>query len=214
MKKKVAIVDYGLGNLFSIYQACEYAGLSPKITSSVNEISTSDGLILPGVGSFGDAMTNLNESNLLEPILKFAKSGKSFLGICLGMQLLFTESEEFGSHLGLDLIKGKIVKFPISNLNSSIPRVPQIQWNKIHKPEHNSWVKSVLEQNIDGDYMYFVHSYYAIPNSESNILSITNYGNIEYASSVMKDNITGIQFHPEKSAKQGLEIYKSWAKQI
>lgn len=214
MKRKVAILDYGLGNLFSIYQACEFVGLSPIITSNSNEINNSDGLILPGVGAFGDAMKNLNENDLIIPIINFAKSGKPFLGICLGMQLLFSESEEFGINKGLDLIKGQIKKFPVKNEIGEKNLVPQIQWNQIFKSNSKGWENSALMNNNEGDYMYFVHSYFAIPSNKLDMLSYTIYADTKYASSVKRDNITGIQFHPEKSSKQGLQIYKTWSEQL
>ncbi len=150
----------------------------------------------------------------IEPIHDFVKTGKQFLGICLGMQLLFSQSEEFGINRGLDLIHGNIVKFPKTNNENNFLQVPQIQWNKIHKSREKEWNNSPLEGINDGEYMYFVHSFYAIPKDENVILSYTEYGGIEYASSVIKDNIVGLQFHPEKSAKEGIKIYQNWASQI
>jgi glutamine amidotransferase len=211
---KVAIVDYGLGNLFSIDQACRQAGLSSFITSDVDFISTSDALILPGVGAFGDAMNSLKVNNLVSPIHNFVQTGKPFMGICLGMQLLFTESEEFGKHVGLNLIPGRIVRFPQTNSDGQLIRVPQIQWNQIRCPENKSWQNSVLKDIPNGSYMHFVHSYYAIPDDAANILSTSKYEGIEYTSAVVKDNITGIQYHPEKSAGLGIKIYENWAHYI
>lgn len=211
MSSSVAIVDYGLGNLFSINQACEYVGLKPVITADVKVLENANALILPGVGAFGDAAQSLTENKLIEPILEFVESGKPFLGICLGMQLLFTQSEEFGHHQGLNLIKGKIKKFPPFDQTGKLNKVPQIQWNQIYKNTNETWNKSPLKDIEDGTFMQFVHSYYAEPEERSKILSFTEYGGIQYASSVIQDNIVGIQFHPEKSAAQGLMIYKSWA---
>jgi len=210
----VAIIDYGLGNLFSINNACEQVGLSTIITSDISKISNADALILPGVGAFRDAMDSLNQNNLTQTIYEFVSTGKPFLGICLGMQLLFSESEEFGSHKGLDLIKGKVVKFPsINNVGEDI-RVPQIQWNQIYAENINRWNDSPLKNIPEGTYMHFVHSYYAIPEEKNNILTYTEYGGIRYTSAVMKDNIIGIQYHPEKSAKEGINIYRNWANYI
>jgi glutamine amidotransferase len=211
MKKKVAIIDYGLGNLFSIRQACEKVGLDPVITADLHLIAEADGLILPGVGAFGDAMRGLQQNNLIDSLYNYVKTGKPFLGICLGMQLLFTESEEFGLHIGLDLIKGRIIKFPKKNSIGEIIRVPQIQWNQIYKNTHEAWENSPLNNVNDGAYMHFVHSYYAVPENEDSVLSYSEYEGIRYASAVKKDNIIGIQYHPEKSGKQGIEIYQSWA---
>jgi glutamine amidotransferase len=207
MKKKILILDYGLGNLFSITQACEAIGIDVIVSKDIIDIKNADAIILPGVGAFGDAMNSLNQNNLIIPIKEFIATGKPFLGICLGMQLLFTKSEEFGENAGLNLIKGEIKKFPQEN---KIYRVPQIQWNKIYQNDADLWGTSPLKNIKNGEYMYFVHSYYAIPEDKSVILSYTNYGDIKYASSVIKDNVIGIQFHPEKSAEEGLKIYKEW----
>ncbi|MDP1725458.1 MAG: imidazole glycerol phosphate synthase subunit HisH [Bacteroidota bacterium] len=214
MSSKVVIVDYGLGNIFSINQACKHVGLDSTITSDPKHILNADALILPGVGAFGDAMNSLRENNLIEPILDFVKTGKPFLGICLGMQLLFTESEEFGEHKGLNLVPGKIVRFPEFNSNSKVVRVPQIQWNQIYKNDPLVWNSSPLIDIEEGTYMHFVHSYYAIPQSNDNILSYSEYEGVRYASAVAKDNIVGVQFHPEKSADQGLKIYRNWSNYI
>jgi len=210
----VAIIDYGLGNLFSINNACKLVGLNTIITSDINKISKADALILPGVGAFGDAINSLNENNLTQTIYEFVRTGKPFLGICLGMQLLFSESEEFGSHKGLDLIKGKVVKFPPFNKLGESIRVPQIQWNQIYAEDINRWNESPLKNISEGTYMHFVHSYYAIPEENNNILTYTEYGGIRYTSAVMKDNIIGIQYHPEKSAEAGINIYRNWANYI
>ena len=211
MNKKVAIIDYGLGNLFSINNACKSVGLDTIITSDKNIINNADALILPGVGAFGDAMDSLNNNNLIQIIYKFVETGKPFLGICLGMQLLFSESEEFGFHKGLNLIKGKVVKFPVINNNGNKILVPQIQWNQIYAEDNNTWEASPLKNISQGAYMHFVHSYYVIPENQKNVLTYSEYEEIRYASSVIKDNIIGIQFHPEKSAKDGLKIYQNWA---
>jgi glutamine amidotransferase len=214
MNLKVAIIDYGLGNLFSINQACEHVGLNPVITSDIEIISEADALILPGVGAFGDAMNSLKENNLIDPVLNFVKSGKPFMGICLGMQLLFTESEEFGSNKGLNLIEGKIVRFPELNNKGEVIRVPQIQWNQIYKNTSALWDSSPLKNIDEGTYMHFVHSYYAIPANKETILSYSEYEDVKYASAVIKDNVIGIQYHPEKSAEAGLKIYQNWANYI
>ena len=190
---KVAIVDYGLGNLFSINQACLHVGLDTKITSDLNEIKNADAMILPGVGAFGDAMNYLKKSELIEPIKEFVETGKPFLGICLGMQLMFTESEEFGSNKGLNLIEGKILKFPKHDGSNNIVKVPQIQWNRISKNTDELWDNSSLKGIPEDSYMHFVHSFYAKPDNDTHILSFTEYADIRYASSVIKNNITGYQ---------------------
>jgi len=214
MSVKVGIIDFGLGNLFSIKNACQQVGLETVITADPKVIKMVDALILPGVGAFSDAMNELIEKNITSAIFEFVKTGKSFLGICLGMQLLFSESEEFGNSKGLDLIKGKIVKFPAFNGEGVKTRVPQIQWNQIYSADDKRWGKSSLKNILEGTYMYFVHSYYAIPKDRDVILSKSLYGGIRYASAVVKDNITAYQYHPEKSGKEGLKVYKNWANQI
>jgi len=210
INKNVVIIDYGLGNMFSISQACSKVGLKTTITSDPNIICNSDALILPGVGAFGDAMKSLEQLNLIDTIRDFAKTGKPFLGICLGMQLLFNESEEFGTHKGLGLIEGKIHKFRFTQTEPKCIKIPQIQWNKIYFKIENAWNDTSLSGVENNSFMYFVHSYYAKPHDESLILSYSKYADLEYCSSVKKNNITGIQFHPEKSGELGINIYKNW----
>lgn len=214
MRIKVAIVDYGLGNLFSVNSACELVGLDAVITSDVETVRKSDAVILPGVGAFGTAMDTLRETNLLDSIFDFVKTGKPFFGICLGMQLMFTESDEFGTNKGFDFIKGKIVKFPERNAEGSIIRVPQIQWNQIWQNKKEIWNASPLRNIEDGSYMQFVHSYYAVPEDTNTILSFSEYEGVRYASAVIKDNLVGMQYHPEKSADKGILIYQNWANYI
>ncbi len=208
-RKKVVIIDYHLGNLFSVKQACDTVGIDAVISSDKHEIACADALILPGVGAFIEAMKNLNDLNLIQPIKDAVSSGKPLFGICLGLQLLFTKSEEFGSGTGLDLIPGVIRKFPAEFKGVSL-KVPQIQWNKINSYE-NSWEDTALSEISEGEFMYFVHSYYVDPAEETGVLTKTNYGGLEYCSSILKNNIFAVQFHPEKSADKGLSIYKNWA---
>ena len=151
--------------------------------------------------------TPIKEYKLDETIFEFVESGKPFLGICLGLQLLFEHGEEFGSYNGLGLLKGSVKKFKIQNYNNIKYPVPQIGWNRIAKYNQN-WNNSLLSENEDGDFMYFVHSYYVLPENKNIIISTTKYGEIEYCSSVMKDNIFACQYHPEKSGESGLKIYK------
>jgi len=210
-KIKVSIIDYGMGNLFSVKQACEHIGLRTLVTSKAEDVFKADGLILPGVGSFGNAMSNLTNLGLGEAITDFIKKGKPFMGICLGMQLLFSESDEFGKHKGLDLIKGKVIKFSAIDKDGNKAKVPQVGWNRIKKYSHGSaWDKSPLKNIREGSFMYFVHSYYCNPGDSRFIASTTEYAGIEYCSSVLKDNIYASQFHPEKSAQGGLQIYSNW----
>lgn len=208
--KKILIIDYKLGNLFSVNQALTNIGLNVKITSSADEIESADAIVLPGVGAFSDAMNNLEELNLINPIKRFIDSGKPFLGICLGLQLLFTESEEFGFTKGLGIVKGKVKRFNNHNNEGETRKVPQIAWNQIHELDGHSWKNTPLAPIKNGEFMYFVHSFYVEPD-ELVALSMTNYDGQNYVSSIKKNNIFACQFHPEKSAKEGLKIYNTWA---
>ena len=207
MNTKIAIIDYKMSNLFSVKAACEKVGLSPIVTSNGEEILSSDLAILPGVGAFGSAMDNIKSLNLDKIIYKYIESGKFFMGICLGLQLLFENSEEFGyAKQGLGIIKGTVKKFNFKK-NEKI-YVPQIGWNKIFINEKKSNTLP-LKKDLDKSYLYFVHSYYVVPEDSKVILSETKYGEFNYCSSILKDNIFACQFHPEKSGTTGLEIYKN-----
>jgi len=210
---KIAIIDYGMGNLFSVQHACKFIGAKPFVTSDRKKILSADATILPGVGAFGRAMQYLEQLDLIETTKAFIQTGKPFMGICLGMQLLFSESDEFGHTKGLDLIKGKVKKFPIKNENGETVKIPQISWNQIFRTD-NSITNSPLKDIHNGEFMYFVHSYYAHPLEKKFTTTVTKYADIEYCSSILKKNIFATQFHPEKSAKKGLSIYKNWAKII
>lgn len=211
MAKKVVIVDYQLGNLFSVKQVLDNINLDVTISSNPSDIITADAIILPGVGAFKDAMDNLNGMGLVEPIKFFIKSGKPFLGICLGLQLLFTDSEEFGSAEGLNVIKGKVKRFANRSANGHVVKVPQIAWNAIQAVNHRTWMDTPLNDTMEYADMYFVHSFYVVPEDESVILTKTEYGGLSYASSIYKDNIFACQFHPEKSGNEGIDIYRNWA---
>lgn len=210
----IAILDYGLGNLYSINQACFHVGIDAKITTNKDDIKNAEALILPGVGAFGDAMAYLNDKDLINSIRDFVLSGRQFLGICLGMQLMFSESEEFGNHPGLNFIRGKICRFPSIDDNLSKEKIPQIQWNQLIMSDENLWKNSALASLPDRSYVNFVHSYYAAPENSKVVLSYTEYAGIRYASSVKTRNITGFQFHPEKSGEVGLDIFRNWANSI
>lgn len=206
MKPNIVIIDYGLGNLFSVKQAFMHLGVIPKITSDRSEISNADAIVIPGVGAYKCAMDNMREAGIIDIIKEKVEKGVPFLGVCLGLQLLFTESEEFNSTQGLDLIKGKVVKFS----SCSETRIPQIGWNSLEKKDTKSWKKSPLEGISSDNYFYFVHSYYVIPSNASVVLSNTTYGCNTYVSSIQYENIFACQFHPEKSGELGLKIYNNW----
>jgi len=196
-----------MSNLHSVEAACRKVGLSSAITSDASQILDAKIAILPGVGAFGEAMDQLVESKLDECIYRFIESGRPFVGICLGLQLLFEMSEEFGSHSGLGLIKGSVRKFQFNGGENIKYPVPQIGWNKIQQ-NGDQWNETLLCKNRDNDFMYFVHSYYVDPEDEQVILTTTTYGNQEYCSSVQYNNIFASQFHPEKSGEIGLKIYQ------
>lgn len=198
----IAIIDYDMGNLRSVQKGFERAGHKCIITRNPKDILDASHVVLPGVGAFKDCMENLNNYGLIEPIVDTINQGKPFLGICLGLQLLFTEGEEFGIHKGLNIIKGKVVKF---SFDAPQLKIPHMGWNdiKIAKP-------SPIFKNIpENSYFYFVHSYYVVPEDKNIIASTTDYG-IEFVSSIWKDNIFACQFHPEKSQKLGLQILKNF----
>jgi glutamine amidotransferase len=207
--KNVIIIDYQLGNLYSVKQACDTVGINSKISSEKEDILNADALILPGVGAFIEAMNNLKKLNLDLAIIQKVKSGVPIFGICLGLQLLFTESEEFGAGKGLDLISGVIKRFPELYQNRKI-RVPQIAWNNIYNHDQD-WRKTALKEIRNNEFMYFIHSYYVEPQDKNNILTQTNYDGVEFCSSVNYQNIFATQFHPEKSSDKGISIYKNWA---
>ncbi len=213
-RPKVAIINYGMGNLFSVKQACKYCGLDAIITYSRDEIRSADAVILPGVGAFADAMETLQRLHLTDTIKEAAFSSKPFMGICLGMQLLCKRSYEFGEHNGLGIVKGSVVRLDKpKDSQGNILKVPQVGWNTIYKRESSrgSWQDSLLEGLSDGEYMYFVHSYYVKLHAPQLCLSMTRYGDIEFCSSLKYKNIFACQFHPERSGAQGLKIYKALA---
>lgn len=209
LKKNVVIIDYQLGNLFSVKQACDTVGINAKISSEKADVLNADALILPGVGAFIEAMNNLKKLGLDVAIKEKVKNGTPLFGICLGLQLLFSESEEFGSGKGLDIISGIIKRFPEKIENRKV-KVPHIAWNTIYSI-NQQWGKTPLMELENNVFMYFIHSYYVKPTSDTCILTATNYDGIEFCSSVLEKNIFATQFHPEKSADKGVAIYKNWA---
>lgn len=202
----LAIIDYGVGNLFSLSRSLEYLEVECKITRSLDELKSADRIILPGVGAFGDARKKLEELSLVEPIQELAASGKPFLGICLGMQLLFDKSDEFGEHLGLGLIPGRIVSMREAFDQANIDlKVPQIGWNKLDVQNAESPLVKSLGEN---DFVYYVHSYYAM-DCEEHLVADSEYG-LSIPGIVQNKNVYGTQFHPEKSGDVGLNILKAF----
>lgn len=207
IERPVAIVDYRMGNLYSVRRACEAAGMMAIITSDRNEILSAPLVILPGVGAFGDAMATLHELDLVSVIRDVANSGTALVGICLGLQLLMTESEEFGQHGGLDLIPGTVRRLDGRTSGSGRLKVPEIGWNSVAPVR--SWEGTPLQPVPPQTHMYFVHSYYVLPAADDFILSHTSYGATTFCSSVQKKNVFACQFHPERSGPTGLKMYEA-----
>jgi glutamine amidotransferase len=199
----IAIIDYGMGNLRSVSNAFEAVGHQAMITRDASVIHNASHVVLPGVGAFGDCMANLNHYQLVDPIKGAIQSGKPFLGICLGFQLLFTESEEFGRHEGLDIFPGKVRAFT----KDQALKVPHMGWNQIaiQKP------CPVFEDIEDGSNWYFVHSFFVDPADQQITATMTSYG-IPFTSSIWKDNVVACQFHPEKSQAVGLQLIRNFGR--
>jgi imidazole glycerol-phosphate synthase subunit HisH len=195
----IAIIDYGMGNLRSVEKGFLKVGVDAKVVTDPRSVNDAKAIVLPGVGAFRDCMRNLDKMKLIEPILNSIRNGKPYLGICLGLQMLFTESEEFGVYRGLDVLKGKVVRFQVDL------KVPHMGWNTVKllgKPP-------IFDDIKDESYFYFVHSYYVAPDNKGITAGTTDYG-ITFTSMVWKDNIIATQFHPEKSQETGLKILKNF----
>ncbi len=206
----IAIVDYGMGNLRSVHKAVEEVGCEARVTSASREIMDAARIILPGVGAFRDCMRNLEERDLLEPISRSIEKGKPFLGICLGLQLLFEESDEFGRYKGMGILPGKVTRFPeaIRDPETKEPLpIPHMGWNSVEIKKKNPLFAGIE----NGSYFYFVHSYYAIPADSSDIAATTPYG-IEFACAVQRGNVYAVQFHPEKSQEKGLQLLRNFGR--
>jgi len=204
-KPSVVVVDYGMGNLRSAQKGLEKAGVNAAITSDPAAVSDADGVVLPGVGAFRDCMANLTQAKLIDPVLEAVHEGKPFLGICLGMQLLLTVSEEFGMHKGMDLVPGKVIRFP----HDLGLKVPHMGWNKVF---YNQGQPGRLFDGIpEGSFFYFVHSYIAAPDDISAVSGFTDYG-LQFCSAISSGNIFATQFHPEKSAPWGLNVLENFGK--
>jgi len=210
----VAIIDYGMGNLFSVQRACAQVGRRGMITSSREELLASEAVILPGVGAFGDAMATLRRLDLVSVLRDIAASGKPLVGICLGMQLLMSESEEFGRHRGLGIIHGDVVRLQPSIADGRTLKVPQVGWNHVVPTDGATWTDSFLDGVMDGEFMYFVHSFYPRPIDPHVRCSLTTYGPTTFCSSLCRGNVFACQFHPERSGPQGLRIYRNLAAHV
>ena len=205
MTSKIVIIDYGMGNLRNVQKGFEKIGFEATLTRSKKEIGRASAIVLPGVGAFKDCMENLEKYGLIDPLLRSIEKGKPYLGICLGLQILFSKSEEFGSHKGLDLIRGNVVKFKPNPEH----KVPHMGWNTIEKKREVPMLQGVE----DGDFFYFVHSYFVVPEEAQVISTFTTYGN-PFVSSISKENLFATQFHPEKSQQKGLRLLENFVKSI
>jgi imidazole glycerol-phosphate synthase subunit HisH len=196
----ITVVDYGVGNLHSVAKALEKVGAEARVTSDWHDVEKSDGVVLPGVGAFKDSMDAMHRSDLAKAIKVFIHTGKPFLGVCVGLQMLFSESEEFGKSKGLDIFPGRVVKFDQGQ------KVPHMGWNQIQISKQGN---PLLKGLKDGDFLYFVHSYYVVPENTGITATQTSYG-LDFTSMVWEKNVFGTQFHPEKSQGVGLKIYENF----
>lgn len=212
---KVKIVDYGMGNILSVRRSLEYCGAEVELVSSAKEIINADYLVLPGVGAFKDAMKELDKLDLVNSIQQYCEKGNPFLGICLGMQMMMDESEEFGYSKGLGLIPGKVIKIDDTTIDMIPQKVPHVGWNEIVIPNDQDslwWNNTILNGIKEQESMYFVHSYTPKPQDEKYRLADSYYGGRRISAVIRKDNIYGCQFHPEKSGKVGLKIIDNFLK--
>lgn len=198
----LAVIDYGAGNLRSVLHALRYLGVEKmKLVQNPDDLTGADKIILPGVGAFGAGMQKLHEQELVEPIKQHIDAGIPYLGICLGMQFLFEHSDEMGEHAGFGVLNGYVTRFP----EALDCKVPHIGWNQLHIQRSSPLLKSLGS----GCYSYFVHSYYCVPTDERDVIVTVDYG-ISFAAAVERENVFGVQFHPEKSQRVGLNILRNF----
>ncbi|AXT48967.1 MULTISPECIES: imidazole glycerol phosphate synthase subunit HisH [Chromobacterium] len=210
MPKRVTIVDYGIGNIFSVTRAFQHCGAEVLLTDNPRDILEASSLVLPGVGAFSNGMDGLRQRSLIDPLQEYAASGRPMLGICLGMQMLFSESTEFGIHAGLNIIEGKIHPIHSQVIEGKHLKVPHIGWGVLQSAEEASWDNTILNRLDIGDSCYFVHSFMAVPDNPKYRLADTKYGSVNICATVAKGNIYGCQFHPEKSGLVGLNIIRGF----
>ena len=203
----ITIIDYEMGNLRSVEKAFEKLGFDARVSNNPDDLLTTDKIVLPGVGAFKDCIDNLRGGGFVEPLLQHVEAGKPLLGICVGMQMLFDESEEFGHHQGLGLIPGRVVRFPAGmKEGGEYLKVPHMGWNNISMKKASPIFSGIK----DGSFVYFVHSYYCAAEDADDVAASCRYGDVEFCASVWRDNIMATQFHPEKSQDIGLNIFKNF----
>jgi glutamine amidotransferase len=210
---RIVVVDYGMGNVLSVCRAIERCGGTAHLTANAGEVAKADRLVLPGVGAFGDCMKALAERELVSPVLQFVATGRPFLGICVGMQILHDWGEEFGGAAGLGLIPGRVVQIPTRKPDGDTRKIPHIGWTNVVPPPEagtSRWADSIFAGSEPPVPLYFVHSFSAAPTDPSHILAIADYQGFPVTAAVHRDNITGTQFHPEKSGPAGLALLKQF----
>lgn len=213
MSVDVVVVDYGMGNVLSVCRAVEHLGGKAWLTSAVEEVAQAKRLVLPGVGSFADCMSALRERDLIEPIRAFVATGRPFLGICVGMQILFDWGEEFGGAEGLGLIPGEVRQISTSMQDGGRRKIPHIGWSRLDPPGMTGpdcWRGTILENTLPSTAFYFVHSFSALPSDAADIVAVTHYQGFVVTAAVQRANIAGVQFHPERSGPAGLRLLASF----
>lgn len=208
INKNVCIVDYGIGNLFSVARSLEVAGANVTLSSERTEIENADRLVLPGVGAFGAGIASLRSLQLEEAIIEFCSKERPILGICLGMQFLATSSEEFGCYSGLNLVPGVVRKLNL--VEDEGMKVPHVGWTPIERPSKVSWDNTIFEKMPTGEEVYVVHSYHFVPSQEEHRLAETFYGKTKICIAVKNNQVTGCQFHPEKSGRVGISLLEEF----
>jgi glutamine amidotransferase len=206
MSDSVTLIDYGVGNLLSVARAFEHCGANVVLSHDPTEIERAERLVLPGVGAFADGMQGLRDRGLVDPIRRYADSGRPLLGICLGMQMLTTTSEEFGEHQGLGLIPGRVRAIPRIATDGAPLKTPHIGWSPLQRPDHALWDDSLLAGTAPGTSVYLVHSYAVEPDDHDHLLSDCVYGGHRIATTIQRGAVVGCQFHPEKSGPAGLRM--------
>jgi glutamine amidotransferase len=210
VRTRVAVVDYGLGNILSVTRALEFCGAEVVVTSDPDIILSADRLVLPGVGAFADGMKGMREAKLLEPVAEFAKTERPFLGICLGMQMLLATAEEFGHHEGMGIVPGSVRAIPGTTAEGKPHKIPHIGWNGLWSPQE--WKSTILEGIPQGASVYFVHSFAADPTEAQCLLATADYNGRSITAVIRKGNTYGCQFHPEKSGEVGMQILRNFLK--
>lgn len=211
MTPKVTVIDYGASNLLNVVRALEHCNAEVLLADQPEAVIEADRLILPGVGAFANGMAGLQLKKLVEPIKFFCQKGNPFLGICLGMQLMLDASDEFGHHEGLGLIAGKVIHIPPKGTNGEPHKIPHIGWNELQYPgSSGSWEGTLFARLKPGEPMYFVHSFMAVPDDDNHRLADCDYNGQTICAAIRSENITGCQFHPEKSGEAGLKIMKEF----